>query len=451
MGIKTQKYINDNGFENYEVVKKTSLNFFDISKNSNKYYTIEIHKKNDNIRIFTDYGRLGITSKKEIRIASSIWEAENEFASIKRSKEKKGYVEVELAQSNTGSTTAKELIDVTKIKQENKSTKTNKKSKLPTEIQEFVKQIFDEANRTLNTLVKGSVSSDGASPLGKLSLNQINKGKSILQQIANILNSNPNATYQDVLSLSNEFYKYIPKSFGSKINPIDISISSLTKVSDEMDILQFYEGALRMGNIMLDTTEIDKKYASLKCDIGMLNPNSNEYKELVSYVNRTESKHHRVTLEVKRIFTVNQNNGMKFDDSVGNVKQLFHGTRSANVAAILSSHLRLPNQLKGVHITGAMFGAGLYFADQSTKSSQYSCSKFGGTSNKYNTSFMFVADVALGKVHEVETSHYFYDAPKGYDSVKGVEGRALLHNEYIVYNEERAKLRYIIEFEPHRK
>lgn len=451
MGYKAEKYIDDVGFENYKVVKKVSLNFFDVTKNSNKFYTIEIHEKNGNVRVFTDYGRLGVTSKKEIRRVPDVYSAEHEFDTIKRSKERKGYVEVELAQSNTGSSAAKELIDVTKIKQDKTTKKTKAKSKLPTEIQEFVKQIFDEANRTLNTLVKGNVSSDGASPLGKLSLNQINKGKSILQQIANILNSNPNATYNDVLALSNEFYRYIPKTFGKKIDLKDMAISSLSKVSDEMDILQFYESALSMGNILLDTTEIDKKYDSLKTDIGVLDPNSKTYKDLVKYVRDSQSKHHRVNLEVKRIFTVDQHNGMKFDDSVGNVKQLFHGTRSANVAAILGSHLKLPNQLKGVYITGAMFGPGLYFADQSTKSSQYSCARFGGTVNKYKSSFMFVADVALGKVKEVENSHYFYDAPKGYDSVKGVEGRSLLHNEYIVYNEERAKLRYIIEFEPHNR
>lgn len=93
----------------------------------------------------------------------------------------------------------------------------------------------------------------------------------------------------------------------------------------------------------------------------------------------------------------------------------------------------------------------IYFADQSTKSSQYSCSRFGGTTNKYNSSFLFVADVALGKVYDVENAHYFHDAPRGYNSVKGVQGRSLLHNEYIVYNEERAKLRYIIEIVPRSK
>jgi poly [ADP-ribose] polymerase len=93
-----------------------------------------------------------------------------------------------------------------------------------------------------------------------------------------------------------------------------------------------------------------------------------------------------------------------------------------------------------------MFGPGIYFADQSTKSSQYSCSRFGGTANSYNTSFMFLADVALGKMKEEQNSTYYFKPPVGYDSVKGVAGRSLLHDEYITYKEDQHQLRYIIEF-----
>lgn len=451
MGLKAEKYIGDKGFENFTIEEKVSLNYFDVKANSNKYYTIEIHKSGSNIRIFTDYGRVGMTSTKQVRYPSDMYEAKKEFDRIQKEKEKKGYLKIDLAQSSTGSTKAQELIDITKvIQQPTKKTRT-KKSKLPIEIQEFVKQIYDEAGSKLNTLVKGKSSSDGSSPLGKLSIQQINKGRNILQDIANIINSKTKIEVNDVLSLSNEYYRNIPKAFGRTVSPYLIAIKSLDEVSEQSDILDFYEGALKMGDVLFDNSDIDKKYESLNTDLGILDSNSSKYKEIVDYVTSTESRHHNVHLKVKRIFTVNQKNAPKFDDSCGNVKELFHGTRSANIASILSTSLKLPNQLKGVYITGAMFGPGLYFADQSTKSSQYSCSRFGGSINKYNTSFLFLCDVALGKVKEVNRSHYFYDAPTGYDSVKGVEGPSLLHNEYIVYKTNRQAIRYIIEFEAKRK
>lgn len=449
MGLKAMKYLGDDGFENYNVLKKSTLNFLDAVNNSNKFYTMELHESNGKYRIFTDYGRLGSTSKKEVRETDSLSVAEREFASILKSKKRTGYKEIELAQSLTGSQKAQELIDANEIKAEKD---TVVESKLDPAIQEFVKQIFDEAGKKLSYLVKGSFTSDGSSPLGKLSSNQINKGRSILSSIADIINSQQKVETKDVIEYTNQYFANIPKIFGHKISVDDVAIKTMEQIAEEMDILKFYEDALRMGGVLFDKNNVDKQYESLNSDIGILDPNSQKYKELVKYVNDSESPHHTVTLQVKRIFTVKQKNAPAFDDSYGNVKELFHGSRSANLPGILSSSLRLPKSLgNNVVITGAMFGPGIYFASQSTKSSQYSCSRFGGTQNKYPSAFMFVSGVALGKIKEVEHAHYFHDAPKGYDSVRGVQGRSLLHDEYIVYRENQQELRYIIEFEGKRK
>ena len=59
----------------------------------------------------------------------------------------------------------------------------------------------------------------------------------------------------------------------------------------------------------------------------------------------------------------------RFNDS--NTALLFHGTRSVNVRGIMKEALRLPKTLVGVVITGAMFGPGLYFADDWKKSAGY--------------------------------------------------------------------------------
>lgn len=449
--IKAKKYVNDDGFENYKILEKKTLNYFDVKANSNKYYTIELHQGDKGYRVFTDYGRLGVTSTKDVRETDDLVLAKSDFNTILREKLKKGYTEIELAQSTTGSDKAKELIDTTQIKTVNSKSQIVKSSLDPV-IQSFVKQIFDEAGQKLSYLVKGTANSDGSSPLGKLSSNQIDKGRHVLQEIADIVARKNNIiTIDDVLGLSNEYYRYIPKVFGHRVTADMIAIKNTDEISEQMDILKFYEDSLRMGSIIFDNTNIDKQYESLKSDIGILDPMSDKYKQIVHYVNSTESRHHGIHLDVKHIYTVNQKNAPKFDDHYGNVRELFHGSRSANLPGILSSHLKLPNQLKGVYITGAMFGPGLYFADQSTKSSQYSCARFGGSVNKYKTGFMFLADVSLGRMKEEYGSHYYTQAPKGYDSVKGCEGRSLLHNEYIIYRETQQQLRYIIEFEPKSK
>mgnify|MGYP000855920025 CR=1 FL=1 len=447
MGLPAKTYIGDMRFENYNVLQKKSLNFLDPIANSNKYYTIELHECNGYYRVFTDYGRLGVTSTKQVRETDNLFTAQMEFEKILKSKLKKGYKEVELAQSTTGSQKAQELIDTAQIKVTKKSHARKKKSDLDPQIQGFVKQIFDEAGKKLNTLVKGDIGADGASPLGKLSVNQIDKGRSILQEIADVIvYKKDEITINDVLSLSSEYYANIPKVFGRRVTPQMVAIASSDKLSEELDILKFYEDSLRMGNIIYDTENLDKQYQSLNSNIGILDPSSDKYREIVDYVHNSQSNYHPVNLVVKQIFTVNQHKAPEFDDSMGNVKELFHGTRSANMPGILSTHLKLPNQLHGVHITGAMFGPGLYFSSQSTKSSQYSCSRFGGSANKYLTSFMFLADVALGRIKKEEYAKYYLKAPAGYHSVMGVKGKSLLHDEYIIYKEAQQHLRYIIEF-----
>lgn len=448
MGLPVERYDGDDGFESYSVLEKKSLNFLDAVANSNKFYTIELHENNGHYRIFTDYGRLGKSSKKEVRTTDNLLVAQREFASILNSKLRKGYKEVELAQSTTGSQKAKELIDVTQIKTTAKSRKHTKKSNLDLAIQNFVRQIYEEAGNKLSHFVKGDINGDGVSPLGKLSVKQIEKGRYILQELANLIAVKSRITISDVINLSNEYYANIPKVFGSRVTPDMVAIMNTHRISEEMDILKFYEDSLMMGGVLFATDEIDKQYDSLHSDIGILLPSTDKYRKIENYVRNTESNHHNVHLNVKQIFTVKQKNAPTFDSSPGNVKELFHGTRSANMIGILPTNLKLPQQLTNVVITGAMYGPGLYFADQSTKSSQYSCSRFGGTTNKYKTAFMFLAEVALGRVKKEETSHYYLSAPKGYDSVMGVKGRSLLHNEFITYRENQHELKYIIEFEP---
>jgi poly [ADP-ribose] polymerase len=131
---------------------------------------------------------------------------------------------------------------------------------------------------------------------------------------------------------------------------------------------------------------------------------------------------------------------------IGNITPLFHGSRSANIMGICKKGLLL--RPPGAYVTGSMFGNGLYFADQSTKSSQYSTARFGGSGNSYGDSyFMFVADVALGKIKKYEDSQsHLNKAPYGYDSVQGEKGRQLIHNEFIVYDIRQNQLQYLVEF-----
>ena len=94
-----------------------------------------------------------------------------------------------------------------------------------------------------------------------------------------------------------------------------------------------------------------------------------------------------------------------------------------------------------------MFGRGIYFADMSTKSSQYSVSRFNRSrANKHRTAFLILCDVSLGRICKFESRAHVTQPPVGHDSVMGVAGNGLLHNEYVIYNPRQHRITHLIEF-----
>ncbi len=135
-----------------------------------------------------------------------------------------------------------------------------------------------------------------------------------------------------------------------------------------------------------------------------------------------------------------------------NTALLFHGTRSVNVSGILREALRLPRQLVGVVITGAMFGPGLYFADDWKKSAGYtslhgSYWSGGGGTVRGRDAFMFAADVVLGNPFVAPRAGGYTEPPKGHHSIFGKAGHSgVQNNEFIVFKPQQNQLRYLIEF-----
>lgn len=136
-----------------------------------------------------------------------------------------------------------------------------------------------------------------------------------------------------------------------------------------------------------------------------------------------------------------------------NVGMLFHGTRSVNIMGILREGLRLPKQLVGVVITGAMFGGGLYWADDWKKSDGYTSRRGsywsgGGGDVKGRGAHMFVADVALGQPHVAPGPRGYTAPPTGCHCIFGKAGHSQVqNNEWIVFNTHQNQLRYLVEYD----
>lgn len=131
-----------------------------------------------------------------------------------------------------------------------------------------------------------------------------------------------------------------------------------------------------------------------------------------------------------------------------------HGTRGVNIHPIMSTHFRMPQALSGVHITGAAFGGGIYFATDRGKSAQYVGSRHsvygsgGGLRNR--GFFMFLCDVAGGKFHYPRGAWGIGSkCPGGGDSVYAHPSycRTLLNDEHVIFNPDHARIRYLIELD----
>ena len=144
-----------------------------------------------------------------------------------------------------------------------------------------------------------------------------------------------------------------------------------------------------------------------------------------------------------------------------NVKLLVHGSRNQNWRHILKTGLRMPQFHNNGVANGTMFGAGIYFADQPTKSGNYCGSGWQNVSGSTQYALL-LTDVALGKSYTPRGSDSSLSLSKlqslgGYDSVfaKGSTGQSygvrgesgVLNNEFIIFDEGQHKPRFLVTWE----
>ncbi len=173
-------------------------------------------------------------------------------------------------------------------------------------------------------------------------------------------------------------------------------------------------------------------------------------RQITKYFNDTKlNMHVTAGYRVKKVYAVQigamHSAYQKVGMPIGNVMELWHGTKCSNLLSILKVGLIIPRSSSG-HVTGRMFGDGLYFSDQSTKALNYA-TNFWGRGGSTKRIFMFLADVAMGKSYV--PSGWSSGLPKsGYDSTFAKAGKSSVsNNEMIVYKCSQANLKYLIEFE----
>lgn len=443
--------------DSFEVIKKAVLQVTDIATNRNKYYAVELHSAKTKFRVFTHYGRTDDLDSnpnagvKETRYCSSLSEAEELYSQIYKEKTsaRKGYKEVNLASSKIGShksvgQSSGHIDDKTLKKLADKSSTPVKASPITISksVQDLVSNLYAEATKTLVSTVNATITANGIeTPLGVLTIGQIDKGQSVLDELSDTF-SKKKKSPNELLKLSGDFYTVIPHKFGrSREEAQQAVIDSAAKINQKQDTLQLMRDMLNVNgktNVLMNP-EIEKKYQALGCEIKSLDKVTPDFKKIRDYVLKS-----RCGVEVKNVYTVFRTQEHNdFTTQIGNQKLLFHGSSAHNWIGILSRGLLLPKTVVtlGVHRTDeGWLGHGIYFGDVAETALNYA------HSGKKGTRFITLAKVALGKIKKYEDITYgLKSPPKGYDSCHGVSGTEFDDDEFVIYNQNQQKLEYLVE------
>lgn len=445
--------------KDFDVIKKAVLQVTDIKTNRNKYYAIELHESKNKYRVYTHYGRTDDLESnpeagvRESRYCDSLNEAEKIYNKIfsEKTSTKKGYKEINLASSKIGS--KKTFGQSSGIMDDQTLNKLKDQTIIPVstlskQLQDFVDYIYAEATNKLTSTVNVNITANGIeTPLGVLTVGQIDKGQNYLDQLSVLLNKNKTKSVEnDIIDLTGEFYTVVPHKFGrSKEAAQEAIINSIEKLTAKQDTLQLMRDMLNVnskGNV-LASSAIEQKYKALDCVIEVLDKNDPRFKKIESFTVKSKVGYGSIG-KIKNIYSLRRDSEhILFNKEIGNEKLLFHGSRVQNWVGILSRGILLPkNVVKlGVHRTDAgWLGHGIYFGDAIDTSLAYA------GSGRRGTSFIAIATVALGKIKDYNKITYgLTEPPPGYHSCHGVRGTQFADDEFVVYNHNQQKLEYLIE------
>jgi hypothetical protein len=488
--------------------------FSQDDKDSNKYYHAAVikSKKTGVFYCYFEWGRVGAkTPQFQFTECNSEDEAQREFASQLHDKNDKRGVWTTVAGIRT--LTAKPGKDVYLVRQlTTRSTglpdaKTIKYVDPSMPIQTNIvkktnhRQIDQHTESLLQDLIGGtikytrSVMADSSLP----TQNAINQARTILQEAQKrvvVVGSNIDEQIadKDLRTFSGELYRRIPKIKAVNTPDSEWILSTNNIFSWQQDLDAFESALSSQNNFEADNHD---PYHGLPLNMEWVDPSSNLGKFLYYWWPKaTANRHHHIRdMQIKNIWKIDRHgdeamfNGkqqeiynelqkskicerplfqpserLDVDESQrevyvkSNTALLFHGTRSVNVKGILEKSLLLPKQLVGVAITGAMFGPGIYWADDWKKSAGYtslnnSIWSKGSGSVAGRSAFMFAADVTLGQPHVAPHSHGYTQPPKNTHCVFGMgrnhnakNNSGVENNEWIVFQSSQNRLRYLAEF-----
>ena len=415
---------------------KKMLIFVGTANNNNKFYQLELEGNTVNV----EYGRVGSSPQR-----TSYPGGEKVFQKKLKEKLRKGYVEskvdTEIIESDTGSKGNILEIAMEQIITDDISAKL---------IAKLVQQNIH--NITSNTKIKYDIKTGYfKTALGIITKRGVEEAIDLLAEISHmVINDFHSHKYKKQFIILNENYFMMIPTRLANLRDFNNLLITEKRVNEQIDIceallnsleiIEAEKAKLKQGS---DTKIVHEKL--FEASVLELNDNQ-EFKRLEKYFIDSKNKRHgHQAYKIDKIYKVSLGKEKEeYRTDLNNHMELFHGTKVANLLSILKSGLLMPKYSPG-QSTGYMFGQGLYFANQSTKSLNYCDGMYWNRTQSQNKIYMFVADIAMGN-YQVPNSSKSRKPDLGYDSYWAKPGKSGIQNdEMIVFNNNQIKLKYILE------
>lgn len=404
------------------VIESIKLIYVDVGGNNNKTWQAELRHGG----LLVQWGRVGAKLQQKFHAGASY----AKFDQLKREKLAKGYTVAQVLEH--GSTVTASATQIKQVATDQIAADDLSKRLIAYLIKVNVHNIL--AGTTLIYQGNGSFTT----PLGVITPNAIAEARRLLNQLAIGTGDRP--------TLLNDYLRLIPQNLGGRIDAqLFSTIEALQKQQDLLDALTSVVPAAQVRETLFD------------CSISVVPASTDIGRATFRRIRRmfdssANAKHISSQFKLKRLYELRiPTMAARFESQLGNVQQLWHGTKASNLLSILKNGLIIPPK-SAAQCTGRMFGNGIYFSDQSTKSLNYATDFWNKAGGQNQRIFMLLADVALGKNHQPQNRHggcsHWISAPNGYDSVWVAPGTCnVMNQEAIIYRVSQVNLRYLCEFD----
>ncbi|KAL7722060.1 Poly [ADP-ribose] polymerase [Entamoeba marina] len=425
------------GYTTYNV----SLTKTDLDTGANSYYrmTIIAQEKSPKFVMLWEYGRTGTSQGNfTFRTAEGLeeiiaeWEQKFEDVTGNKWQDRKNFKMV------PGKYYLQQLSDGWDEDEEERKPSTEAKlsveSKLDSQVEKLMKMIFDK------DMFASSLKEMGLDlnkmPLGKIQKSQLLEAYSVLKQFDNIFTDDYDEAKMktQVKTLTNKYYTLVPHYFKGEIKLLT-STEDIKAEIDLLDTLMNVAGA--MSVIKTDATF--ENYQSLNTKVQSLGKDSEPYKLVEKFISQTT--HPEIFREFKKLVDGEEEKYKKHIEDP-NRQFLFHGSRLANFVGILSNGLKIaPPEAPSILLVcevalGKMWETKVKKMDDGKKSTCYLTSAVPGSNST------FAIGMSRPDPKESVTTADGVKVPLGHMLTR-VEDSTNTHDEFIVYEEDRVKIRYL--------